>query len=79
MTSNTRPDSWPDLMSPVVAADYIDSTEGTIRRYIRDGVLPYSKPGGRLKSRIFIRRADLDALIEANYRPATSGPLAKRD
>ncbi len=77
MTTNPQPDIWPDLMTPFDAADYWGTTEGTIRRYLRDGVLPYSKPGGKAKSRILIRRVDLDALIEANYHPATSGPLFK--
>lgn len=75
MTTN---DIWPDNLTPLDAADYIGTTEGTIRRFIRDGVLPYSKPGGKTKSRILIRRTDLDALIAANYHPATSGPLADK-
>lgn len=78
MTTNTQPYEWPDLLTPFDAADYWGTTEGSIRRLMRDGVLPYSKPGGKAKSRIWIRRADLDALIEAGYHAATSGPLANR-
>lgn len=73
---NSSTDSWPDLMEVLDAADYLNLTEGTVRRLIRDGVIPVVKLGGKKKSRIRVRRGDLDALIAANYRPATSGPLA---
>lgn len=48
----------------------------TVVRLDRDGVLPKIKLGGKVKSRVRYRRADLDALIESGYSPATSGPLA---
>lgn len=77
MTStNTRTDPWPDLMQVLDMCDYLDITEGTGRRLIRDGVIPIVKIGGKKKSRIRVRRVDLDALIAANYHPATTGPLA---
>jgi excisionase family DNA binding protein len=76
-TSNIHPDAWPDLMQVPDMCDYLDITEGTGRRLIRDGVIPIVKIGGKKKSRIRVRRVDLDALIEANYHPATSGPLAR--
>ena len=68
----------PDLLEVWEVADYLNLTEGTVRRLIRDGVIPVVKLGGKKKSRIRVRRSDLDALIAANYRPATSGPLAER-
>lgn len=78
MTSNQNPDPWPDLMEVWPdTCDYLNLTEGTVRRLIRDGVIPIVKLGGKVKSRIRVRRADLDALIAANYHPATTGPLAK--
>lgn len=78
MTSNSQIDPWPDLMEVPDTADYLNLTEGTVRRLIRDGVIPIVKLGGKKKSRIRVRRADLDALIAANYQPATSGPLAEQ-
>jgi excisionase family DNA binding protein len=74
--SDTQPDQWPDLMQVPDMCDYLDITEGTGRRLIRDGVIPIVKIGGKKKSRIRVRRVDLDALIAANYQPATTGPLA---
>ena len=76
MTTSTSAYKWPDYLSPIDAADYLGVTEGTVRRWLRDGVCPFSKPGGKTKSRILIRRTDLDALINAGYVRATSGPLA---
>ena len=58
------------------AADYIGSSEPAFRRLLRDGVVPYSKPGGKAKSRIRVKRSDLDRLMAANYTDATTGPLA---
>jgi excisionase family DNA binding protein len=67
----------PLLDVPQVAA-YINAPQGTVRRLIRNGVIPVVKLGGKDKSRIRVKRSDLDALIAANYHPATSGPLASR-
>ena len=61
------------------AAEYIGVTEHTLRRFYRDGLLPYTKPSGgkpESKSRIRILRSDLDALIAAGLVAATQGPLA---
>jgi excisionase family DNA binding protein len=57
-------------------AHYLGVTEPTMRRLIRDGVIPVTKVGGKPKSRIRILKADLDRLLESGYVPATSGPLA---
>ena len=75
MTTTSRPN---DLLDVWQVCDYLNFTEGAVRRLIRDGVIPVVKLGAKSKSRIRVRRADLDALIAANYRPATSGPLAGR-
>jgi excisionase family DNA binding protein len=66
-----------DLLDVWELCDLLGITEGSGRRLIRDGVIPVVKLGPKHKSRIGIRRADVEALIEANYKPATSGPLAK--
>jgi len=60
------------------AGRYSGLSEGTLRRFIRDGVLPVSKPGGKPKSRIRIDRHDLDALMAAGRVEATTGPLVKK-
>jgi excisionase family DNA binding protein len=66
----------PDLLDVPETALYLNCPEQTVRRLVRDGVIPVVKIGGKKRSRIRIRRIDLDALIEANYTPATTGPLA---
>jgi len=58
-------------------SDYLNVTEPAVRRLIRDGVIPVIKIGGRPKSRIRVRKSDLDALISASLTPARNGPLAK--
>lgn len=60
------------------AEGYTGLSEGTLRRFIRDGVLPVTKPGGKPKSRIRIDRRDLDRLMEFGRVEATTGPLAKK-
>jgi len=67
----------PDWLDVPQVAAITSTSNDTVRRLLRDGVLPYSKPGGKPKSRIRIRRADVDALMAAGYTPATSGPLAR--
>jgi len=57
-------------------SDYTNMSEPAVRRLIRDGVIPVIKLGGKAKSRIRVRKSDLDALIAASLTPATSGPLA---
>jgi excisionase family DNA binding protein len=70
-----RPDSpaWLDLWQ---ASEYLNIPESTIRRWIKEGAIPYVKPGGRPKSRIRIWSGHLDELMERGYRPARTGPLA---
>ena len=67
--------------SPLLDVDetavYLNVSPATVRRLRRDGVLPVVKLGGKSKSRIRFRQADLDALIAANTSPATTGPLAR--
>lgn len=68
----------PDLLDLWQVCDYLNMTEPAVRRLVRDGVIPVCKLGGKPKSRIRVRRADLDALIEASTTAATTGPLAER-
>jgi len=65
-----------DWLEPWEAAAYLNMTEGAFRRLLRDGVIGHSKPGGKPKSRIRVRRQDLDALMAASRTEATTGPLA---
>lgn len=64
------------LLTVDEAAAYLNVTASTVRRFRRDGLIPVVKLGGQAKSRIRFRRADIDALIESGYSPATAGPLA---
>lgn len=45
------------------ASVYTGIPESTLRKYIRTGLLPRSKPGGKPKSRVYVARASLDALM----------------
>jgi len=65
----------PDLLDLWQVADYLGITEPAARRLVRDGVIPVIKIGGKPKSRIRVKRATLDALIEASTTPASAGPL----
>jgi len=47
-----------------------------IRRWAEGGLLPYWKRGAGDTSVRLFKLADVDALIESTYRPATHGPLA---
>lgn len=58
------------------AARYLGVSESSMRRLIRDGVVPVTKVGGKPKSRIRVLTVDLDRLLASGYSPATSGPLA---
>jgi len=73
-TPTPSPDALLDLWE---VGDYLNMSESAVRRLVRDGIVPVIKLGGRPKSRIRVRRSDLDALIAASLSPATSGPLAK--
>ncbi|UJP40816.1 helix-turn-helix domain-containing protein [Cellulomonas palmilytica] len=78
MTAQPAPTVTPPaLLDLWQVGDYLNMTDDAVRRLIRDGVIPTVKIGGRPKSRIRVRRTDLDALIEASLTPATTGPLAK--
>lgn len=70
------------INSPVTdvpgTALYLSVSEASVRRLIRDGVIPITKVGGKAKSRIRVLVADLDRLLESGYRPATAGPLGPR-
>jgi len=79
MTTADRPPSAPldPLFDVWQVSDYLNVTEPAVRRLIRDGVIPVIKIGGRPKSRIRVRKSDLDALISASLTPARNGPLAK--
>ena len=68
------PDALLDLWQ---VGDYLAMSEPAVRRLVRDGVIPTIRLGGKPKSRIRVRRSDLDALIAAATTPASSGPLAK--
>jgi len=79
MTTADRPPSAPldPLFDVWQVSDYLNVTEPAVRRLIRDGVIPVIKIGGRPKSRIRVRKSDLDALISASLTPARNGLLAK--
>lgn len=70
-----RTTAHPLLTIPEAAA-YLNVSVPTMWRLRRDGVVPVVKLGNKAKSRVRVRREDLDALIAAGYQPATSGPLA---
>lgn len=77
MTTNTTPASaWPVLLSYPEAAAYLGTPEETVRGWGKRGILPLVKLGGATRSRVRIRRADLDAFIEASTIPAIWGPLS---
>jgi excisionase family DNA binding protein len=71
MTTKNDEPRWLDVWE---AADYIGVSEGAMRRLIRDRIVSITKPGGRLRSRIRISTADLDALMAAGRVEATTGP-----
>lgn len=71
-----RTTAHPLLTIPEAAA-YLNVSVPTMWRLRRDGVVPVVKLGDKTKSRVRVRREDLDALIAAGYQPATSGPLAR--
>ena len=65
-------DTW---LTPNEAADARGLNRRLIRRWIENGKLPTSRPNGHNH---LVRLADLDALLAANIRPATKGPLARQ-
>jgi excisionase family DNA binding protein len=76
--SKRSPTPTPDaLLDLWQVGDYLAMSEPAVRRLVRDGVLPVIKVGGKPKSRIRVRRSDLDTLIAAATTPASSGPLSK--
>lgn len=64
------------LLDVYEVMDYINFTEGAVRRLIRDGVIPVVKIGGLPKSRIRVRQSALDDLITRSTAPATTGMSA---
>jgi excisionase family DNA binding protein len=74
----SKPKTGPALLTVPQAAADLSTSQDTVRRLIRDGVIPVVKVGGKPKSRIRIRRCDLDQLLAEGYHPATTGPLAPR-
>lgn len=60
------------------AADERGLTYRRVIQWIRDGLLPSSKPGGE-RGQHLVRLSDLDALLASYYKPATRGPLAGRE
>ncbi len=66
------------LLTPIDVSLEYGVAEGTVRRWLRDGVLPHHKPGGKAKSRILIARTDVEAFLAACRIEATAGPLAEK-
>jgi excisionase family DNA binding protein len=72
-TVNPSCPGWLDIWE---SSDYLNIPESTLRKWIRDGLLPVAKPGGKPKSHMRIWSEDLDLLMRQSYRPAVNGPLA---
>jgi excisionase family DNA binding protein len=52
-----------EYLTPEQAAAYSSIPLSTFRRYLREGRIPFVRPGGRERSRIRIRRCDIDAFM----------------
>jgi excisionase family DNA binding protein len=65
-------DTW---LTVKQAAQLRGLTYRRLIQWIRDGLLPSSKPGGD-RGQHLVRLSDLGALLAAYYTPATHGPLA---
>ena len=57
------------------AADARGLTYRRVIQWIRDGLLPTSKPGGE-RGHHLVRLCDVDTLLASSWQPATRGPLA---
>lgn len=68
VTTNTKLGTS-ELLSVPEAAEATRLTESTIRSWLHQRRIPCVKLG----KRVFLRRADLVALIEAGFVPATKG------
>lgn len=62
LRANTKP-----FFTIPEAAKFLDLSEDTIRNYLKDGEIAYSRPGGR---RILISREDIDAFIARSRKPS---------
>jgi excisionase family DNA binding protein len=69
----------PDWLTVAEAAEYVRLPESTLRKMIKSGAIPHTKPGGKQRSHIRIWSEHLDDLMRAGFREATSGPLANGD
>lgn len=58
------------------AAEYLRISYRTVENLLRAGHLPTVRVGPGERNRVFIRRVDLDAYLDAVTHPATAGPLA---
>lgn len=56
-----------DYLRTKDAAEYLGVAIDTLRGYARDGLIPYSRPGGRL---LIFSKADLDKWIEKHRSEA---------
>lgn len=62
LRANTKP-----FFTIPEAAKFLDVSVDSIRNYVRDGEIAYSRPGGR---RILISREDIDAFISRSRKPS---------
>lgn len=66
-----QPDPW---LSNREASKYLDLSKSTLQRHREQEVLPYSK----LEGKIYYRRSDLDAVLEANRVSASDDAQKSR-
>lgn len=59
-----QPGSSKDWLTNEEAIDYLGLSRPTLQRYRNDGKLPYSRVG----SRVYYRREDVEALLEAGMQ-----------
>lgn len=65
----------PDWLTNKAVQDFLGLSKATIARYRADGTLPYS----RLGSSVYVRRADVEALLERHAVRAGYGDSAGVD
>lgn len=63
------------LLKPDEVKDELQITDRQFRRLVQEHKLPVVKVTGKT-GEVRVRRADLDAFLEARYVPAERGPLA---
>jgi excisionase family DNA binding protein len=67
----------PGWLTVPEGSEYTGIPESTFRKMISRGEIPvWKRPGAKPKSHMLVWSGDLDALMRAGHRPATSGPLA---